>query len=692
MPIKIALIYAALGLIWIFSTDQIVLHLVSNRVTFTWVQTAKDWFFIIISSIFLYYLLRAYFLSLQQSEYALRKSEEQFHMLVETTASGIFIYRGHIILVNSAMERLTGYPKEELLLMRFLDFVHPEDRKKAEEYCDSMAKGKGGTIRCDLKIITKQGQERWLDFSSSSIIYNGQKAGLGTAFDITELRKTMDALRASEENYRLLVEQVQDYEIFMLDPQGRIQSWNIGGEIIKGYRPEEIIGKSYKIFFTKEDIEAGIPEKELENARQTGSSELEGWRVRKDGSTFWAHVVTTALYGPKENLRGFSKVISDVTARKEAEDRLRESEERYRVIADTASDAILTIDAESRIILANPAVKKIFGYDPEEVIGKSLLMLMPERYRDRHLQGIRRFIQSGRKNVNWSAIEFYGLRKNGTEVPLDISYGFFRRDGRFFFTGIVRDITERKQAEKEKEYRDMLEKFNMELEVLIAERAMSLMGLRLADQVRSPSVIIDWNSNKLLSKADLPPDSKEKLEAIAEQAHKLEATVREYQGLLKGKRPSFSYENLNDIVRNILPILETEAKRKKIELTVKLYDFPIKINAQKDLLRMAIFTILRNAIETTPEGGKVDINTYLEGDNVVFSVSDTGPGIPPDMLSRLFEPEYSALIYRFGIGLPIIKQIVSEHLGKIEVISEQGRGSTFRISFPVRWMEKVHSS
>lgn len=692
LPVKIALIYAVVGLLWVFLSDQVLQRLITNTVLLIRIHILKDWFFISFSAIFLYFLLRAYFLSIQQSEYALRKSEEKFHMLVETTASGIFIYRERIILVNSAMERLTGYSKDELLGMKFLDFVAPEFKKKAEDYCDSMATHNGGPIRCDLKIVTKQGQERWLDCAASSIIYNGQKAGLGTAYDITELRRTMDALRESEENYRLLVEQVRDYEIFMLDPEGRIQSWNIGGEIIKGYRPEEIIGRSYKIFFTEEDIEKGLPGKELELAKQTGRSELEGWRVKKDGSCFWAHVVTTALYDAKGNLRGFSKVISDVTSRKEAEERLRESEERYRVIAETASDAIITIDAESTIILANPAVNKIFGYEPDEVIGKSLLILMPERYRERHLQGVRRFIETGRKDVNWTALEFYGLRKNGTEVPLEISYGFFLRDGRIFFTGIVRDITERKQAEKEKEYRDMLERFNMELEVLIAERAMSLMGLRLADQVRSPSVIIDWNSNRLLSRADLTADSREKLEAIAEQAHKLEATVKEYQGLLKGKRPSFSYENLNDIVMSVLPILETEAKRKKIELTVEMYDFPIKINAQKDLLRMAIFTMLRNAIETTPENGKVNINTHLEGDNVVFSVSDSGPGISPELLERLFEPEYSGLIYRFGIGLPIIKQIVSEHLGKIEVSSEPGRGTTFRVSFPVRWMEKVHSS
>ena len=179
----------------------------------------------------------------------------------------------------------------------------------------------------------------------------------------------------------------------MLDPEGHILIWNVGGERNKGYSLEEIIGRHHSIFFTRKDIEAGLPEKELSAAVTEGSFEDEGWRVRKDGSRFWANVVTTALRGSDGTLRGFSKVIRDITDRKKAEDALRESEERYRIIAETASDVIITIDQDSVIQFVNPASQKVFGYKPAELTGQSITMLMPERLREAHIAALKEYVK-----------------------------------------------------------------------------------------------------------------------------------------------------------------------------------------------------------------------------------------------------------------------------------------------------------
>jgi len=687
-PLKVALLYLAAGTLWIFFSDKLA-ALFFEPAYVTRIQTFKGLLYIAFTAFLLHFFIFRHTRDIKRSETALRESEQKFHMLVETAASAIFIYREKFILANQGLEKLTGYSKTELLGMNFYDLVHPAFREQLREHCEAFARQMAVPLRCEFKIIAESGEERWVDFVSNMIMFEGAQAGLGTAFDITELKFTMDALAESEERYRLLVENVRDYEIFLLDPEGKIISWNIGGELIKGYRAEEIIGKYHDLFFTGEDRKKGVPAEELKTAAWAGRSEMEGWRVKKDGSRFWANVVTTALFDEKGGLRGFSKVIRDVTARKKAEDTLRESEERYRVIAQTASDAILTIDEESTVLLANAATEKIFGWRPEELIGKTITLLMPERYRERHLQGIRRFIETGQRHVRWTAIDVEGLHQNGSEVPLEISYGFFEKDGKLYFTGIARDISERRQSEKEKEYKDMLEHFSMELEILVAERTMSLMGLRLADKVRSPALIVDWNGRRVLSKEDLSVEGKTSMAAIIEQAGKLEAIVREYEALLKSRRPAFSYEDINEIAEGILPIIEREASRKKVRVITKFSPVPVKINAQKDLLRMAVFTILRNAIEASPEGGIVIIESYPEADNVILAISDTGPGIPREMLDKLFDPAYSALIYRFGVGLPIINQIVLEHLGKIEVESEPGKGTTFRLAFPVRWMEKA---
>ena len=230
--------------------------------------------------------------------------------------------------------------------------------------------------------------------------------------------------------------------------------------------------------------------------------------MRKDGSRFWANVVTTPLLDDGGKLRGFVKVIRDMTERKKAEETLLESEERYRVIAETASDAIITIDEESMIIFANRSVRKIFGYASEEVVGKSLTLLMPERFRGAHIEGMRRYLQTGTRDVRWEAVEMAGLHVSGREVPIEISYGAFVKGEKRFFTGVVRDITERKQAEKEKEYKDMLERFNQELEALVSERTMSLMALRLADRVRTPAAVIGWTGKRLFGGRAFPTNGK----------------------------------------------------------------------------------------------------------------------------------------------------------------------------------------
>jgi len=693
IPLKISLVYALAGAGWILFSDLVLSIFIREPAAITRLQTLKGWFFITVTTLLLYGVLRRNMSSVEKSALALRESEEKFHMLVETASGAIFIYREKLLLANQAMERLTGYSKLELLGMNFYDLVHPDFKGPLREHCEALARQAAHPMRCEFKLITKSGDERWVDFSSSIIMFEGAQAGLGTAFDITELKITMEALRESEERYRLLVDNIRDYEIFLLDPEGKIISWNIGGEMIKGYRAEEIIGKRHDLFFTEEDRRRGVPGEELKTAAWAGRSEMEGWRVKKDGSRFWANVITTAMYDEKGGVSGFSKVIRDITARKKAEDTLRESEERHRVIAETASDAIITIDGESKVLLANKAVEKLFGWKSEELIGQSLTILMPERYRERHLQGVKRFIETGQRHVSWAAIDVEGLRKNDSEVPLEISYGFFEKEGSVYFTGIARDMTERRLAEKEKEYKELLERFSRDLESLVAERTMSLMGLRLADRVRSPAMVIAWNGKKLLSRMEgLRPSEREACSAIIEQAEKLEAIVKEYQGLLRGRRPSFSYEDINEIIRDVFPIIEREASRKGIVLESRLSPVPVKINAQKDLLKMAVFTILRNAIEATPSGGRVFVESYPEADNVILAISDTGPGIPRELLNKLFDPAYSALIYRFGVGLPIINQIVSEHLGKIEVESEPGKGTTFRLAFPVRWMEKAEKS
>jgi PAS domain S-box-containing protein len=268
-------------------------------------------------------------------------------------------------------------------------------------------------------------------------------------------RRAEEALRQGEERFRHLVESVKDYAIFALDLDGRVASWNLGAERIKGYRAEEIIGRHFSCFFPEEDIRSLKPEEQLRTAISQGRVEDEGWRVRKDGSKFWANVVLTPLYDGAGRLRGFSKVTRDKSERKKVEDALAASEERFRNLAETANDAIVSADSRGNVVYFNRAAERMFLHSAGEVVGQPLTILMPEKFREAHRKGLDRYLRTGEAHVLGSTLELAGLRKDGSEFPLQLTLSGWRTREGMFFTGLLRDMTEPKKAEQK--FKSLLE-------------------------------------------------------------------------------------------------------------------------------------------------------------------------------------------------------------------------------------------
>ncbi len=266
-----------------------------------------------------------------------------------------------------------------------------------------------------------------------------------TFLDVTELKHAEEALRLSEEHFRLLVDGVKDHAIFMLAPDGAIVSWNAGAERLKGYRAEEIVGQHFSRFYSEEDVRAGKPRRELAAAAAEGRLEDEGWRVRKDGSRFWANVVITALRDPAGRLRGFAKVTRDFTERRRHEEALQQSQELLRAVSETVPDPIFVKDVASRMLLANPATLQMIGRPAGEVLGNS----DREFYEDPSvgeaiLANDRRIMESGVAEV----VEERVQTPAGYRVFLSTKVPRRDADGRVVgLMGIARDITERKAIE-----------------------------------------------------------------------------------------------------------------------------------------------------------------------------------------------------------------------------------------------------
>lgn len=262
-------------------------------------------------------------------------------------------------------------------------------------------------------------------------------------------------LLESEERYRMLIEQVQDYAIFMLDPLGRVVSWNAGAELIKGYTAAEIIGQNFSLFYPPDELAHGTPEEVLRIASLTGRHEAEGWRIRKDGSRFRANVVLTALRDSDGALYGFSEVSRDVSER-------FATDARYRGLLEAAPDAMVVVNQSGDIVLLNLQAEKVFGYRRDELVGQQVRNIIPEGFVERLTAGGDGSADDPIIQQMGTGLELHGRRKNGNDFPIEIMLSPLASDDGVLVTAAIRDITVRKTAEQhlvqmEARYRGLLE-------------------------------------------------------------------------------------------------------------------------------------------------------------------------------------------------------------------------------------------
>ena len=325
----------------------------------------------------------------KRDQEALRRSEQELRSLFEFSPDAIVVTDadGRITNANAQVQRAFGYTREELLgkpvetlIPQRLRNAHPNHRQIYNATPSVRPMGAG----LELYGLRKDGTEFPVDIMLSPVETAVGRVTVGVIRDISDRKHIEEILRQTEERFRLLVENARDYAIFMMDTSGQIVSWNPGAERLKGYRADEIIGRSFSCFYTVEDIRRGTPDDALHLAAARGRYESEGWRVRKDGSRFWANAVITSIRDKKGNLLGFAKVTRDFTERKKAEEALQHNEQQLRALFEFSPDAIIASDQEGQIIQVNARVETAFGYNRAELLGQSIDILVPERFRQTH--------------------------------------------------------------------------------------------------------------------------------------------------------------------------------------------------------------------------------------------------------------------------------------------------------------------
>lgn len=391
---------------------------------------------------------------------AIDEALANYKAALDNAPTGIVIVQNEqVVYANPKIMELMGYRLEDLKDKGVWQFVHPEDRERVMDYYRRRMAGEEAPEHYEMRVITKSGEVRYFELRATIITYQGAPAVLDNIIDITERKAAEEALRESETKYRNLVE-ATGTGYLIVDTQGRVIDANAEYVRLTGRNSlEEIKGHSVLEWTADYDVERNA--EEVRKCAETGMvRNLEIDYITPDGRIIPIEI--NARVVETRQGRVILTLCKDITERRKAESALKESEERFRLIAETASDAIITIDKESTILYANPAAEHIFGYTANEMLGQKLTMLMPEPFRERHLAGLRRYLETGKKTREWRSIEYPGLHKSGREVPLEISYSEFIRAREHIFMGILRDITDRKRAqddlrESEERYRMLFE-------------------------------------------------------------------------------------------------------------------------------------------------------------------------------------------------------------------------------------------
>ena len=378
-------------------------------------------------------------------------AEEAYRSLFDDAAEGIFRLDpdGHALLVNPALARLLGYgsPAELLALAPNFASTLAADPAQQRELV-ALLRERGAVHGYELQVRRRDGTPIWLALNAHAVRdAAGQTTRIeGRAEDITARKQAETALAASEERFRLLVDGVQDYAIYLLDPDGRVASWNAGATRLKGYAADEIIGQSFERFYLPADLASGIPARLLREAAETGRAENQGWRVRRDGSRFWAHVVLTALRDERGVLRGFGKVTRDITELRETEAALRASEERFRRAFEDAAIGMTLVAPSGRLLRVNHALCHLLGYTEAELLATDFQSLT---HPDDLVSDMVQVEALLRGAIGGYQMEKRYLRRDGSVVWTLLSVSLVRNtDGTpLHFLSQIQDIDARKQAE-----------------------------------------------------------------------------------------------------------------------------------------------------------------------------------------------------------------------------------------------------
>jgi two-component system sensor kinase FixL len=504
----------------------------------------------------------------------------------------------------------------------------------------------------------------------------------GSAKAVLKTQSTSEPGALGESLYRAVVDTAVD-AIVVIGRDGAIRSVNQATERVFGYPASELIGRNVSILMP-EPYNAEH-DGYLANYLNTGVRKIIGIGrevagKRKDGSVFPMELSVGEAIDNDDQI--FVGIIRDITVRKAAEAALRESEMRWRSIVDTVPDAIIVIDGSGKIGAFSPAAERLFGYGTEEVIGHNVEMLMPEPYRAQHDGYIARYMRTGERRIIGIGRIVVGQRKNGETFPMELAIGEFASPSGKFFTGFVRDLTERQEAERRIE--------DLQTELLHASRlsVMGQMASTMAHELNQPLTAITnylEAGRHLISIGGAAPERlADLMEKAVVQAQRAGEVIRQLRQFVAKGETERSPQNLTQLVEEALALGLVGSRQSGVRVSLDLDHDLSPVTVDPVQIQQVVVNLVRNAIEAMEEVERRELTITTRGaaGEAEVSVADTGPGIAPELAETLFQPFVTSKKNGMGLGLSICREIVEAHHGRLTAASRPGGGTVFRLTLP----------